>query len=203
MEEIIDIDQWLAEYIPPPVNFLASFDISTGRILAVGPAHAFNESDHTVSIDQETAEMIIEGRINLDTCSVDVVGDSFVVSETRAVYKIDDVLHRIIDVEHAEFKKPDVYLTADNNSITIELTEEFGGTRKIENAKKKKINWAGNTSMNFFITDYNDPNIVYNVFSVKISDLVGDKVVMLGINMPKKFSVYTRRLFKNYIIEYK
>lgn len=203
MEEIVDIYEWFRTYKPEPVVYLAQFDPSTGKINAVGPSHAFPENVSTIEIEAEVAEMIIEGRINIDTCSVDVTGDELVLSETRAVYKIDDVLHRIVELEHAKFDKPNIYITYENKTLTIELTEEFGGTRAVENPKKKKINWAGNTEMNFLISDYNDPNVLYNVFAITLSSLSGDKVVIENLELPEKFSIYTRRLFKNYVLEIK
>lgn len=203
MEEIVDIYEWFENYKPEPIVYLAQFDPTTGKVSAVGPSHAFPDSAATIEIEAEVAEMIIEGRINIDTCSVDVTGDELVLSETRAVYKIDDVLHRIVELEHAEFDKPNIYITYENNALTIELTEEFGGTRKVKNPKKKKINWAGNTEMSFLISDYNDPNMLYNVFAVTLSSLSGDKVVIPNLELPKKFSIYTRRLFKNYVLEIK
>jgi hypothetical protein len=56
--------------------------------------------------------------------------------------------------------------------------------------------------MNFFITDYNDPNVLFEIVSVRIKDLVGKSKIFKNIEY-KKFSVYTRRLFKNYVIVYK
>jgi len=207
MEEIIDFDMLFEPIILPPVEFFAVFNPTSGAITAVGPKSAFLNEEHKIPMDQEVAEMIIEGKINLNSCSVDITGDSYVISETRALYKIDDVLHRIVEVQHAEFDKPNVFLTYKANSLTLELTEEYGGTKKLpkkfQPVKKKKINWAGNTDMNFLITDYNDPNVLYKPFSIKISDLVGKKFVLKNLDLPIKFSVYTRRLFKNYVLEIK
>ena len=56
--------------------------------------------------------------------------------------------------------------------------------------------------MQFFITEYNDPNLLFETVSVTINDLTGNHKLITGFNYPK-FSVYTRRLFKNYVIEYK
>jgi hypothetical protein len=207
MEEISDVEMLFEPIVLPPVEFFAVFDPISGAITAVGPKSAFLTEEYKIPMDQEVAEMIIEGKINLNSCSVDITGDSYVISETRALYKIDDVLHRIVEITHAEFDKPNVFLTYKSNSLTLELTEEYGGTKKLpkkfQPVKKKKINWAGNTDMNFLITDYNDPNVLYKPFSIKISDLVGKKFVLKNLELPTKFSVYTRRLFKNYVLEIK
>jgi len=200
--EFDGLDVWLSNWKPEPLQYVAVFDPTTGKINAVGPNTAFANEEHKIAIDQDIAEMIIEGRINAETCSVDVTGDELILSETRAVYKIDDVLHRVVEIHHADFNSPNIYITYENKQLTVELSEEYGGTYAVENAKKKRVNWAGSTDMNFLITDYNDPNVLYKTFSVKISELEGDKFV-LDIELPEKFSIYTRRLFKNYVIEIK
>jgi hypothetical protein len=56
--------------------------------------------------------------------------------------------------------------------------------------------------MNFLITDYNDPNVLYEMISVKINELIGKSKTFENIDYDK-FSVYTRRLFKNCVIENK
>ena len=83
------------------------------------------------------------------------------------------------------------------------MSTEFGGTYKaMTGIKKRKIVWDGDTEMQFFITEYNDPNLLFEVVTVKINDLIGKYISIEGINYPK-FSVYTRRLFKNYMIDYR
>ena len=83
------------------------------------------------------------------------------------------------------------------------MSSEFGGTRKARaGIKKRNIVWDGDTEMQFFITEYNDPNLLFETVSVTINDLTGNHKLITGFNYPK-FSVYTRRLFKNYMIEYK
>ncbi len=203
MEEIIDLS---INWVPPEITYLASFDPETGMVTAVGPSHAFEGVENVVPIDQDTAELIIDGRITITSCSVDVTGEELSISETRSAYKIDDVLHRITDVRHADFENFNIYLTYDNNKMSIELSEEFGGTKKLPESlqpvKKKKVNWSGDTDMNFLVSAYNDPNSLYKIFTIKISELLGNKVV-LDLEVPKDFSVYTRRIFKNYVIEQK
>lgn len=194
----------MEEFVPPPVEYVAVYDPNTGSVMSVGPSHAFVNEKHKVPVDQELAESIINAEIKISSCVVNINSNSIEVAEIKNVYKIDDVLHRVISKEYSDCKNPEVYITHDltKKTLRIELSEEFGGTRKPAVAvKKRKVVWDGDTEMHFLITDYNDPNLLFETISVKINELVG-KSKTIKFNQTK-FSVYTRRLFKNYVIEYK
>jgi hypothetical protein len=205
MEEIIDFDNWLANFKLPPVKFVAVFNPDTGAVISVGPSHAFKDQKHKISIDKELAESIINAEIKINNCIVDINSNTLEVAEIKNTYKIDDVLHRIISKKDSEIKNPDIYIKYDSklNTFKIEMSSEFGGTRKARaGIKKRNIVWDGDTEMQFFITEYNDPNLLFETVSVTINHLSGNYKLIKGFNYPK-FSVYTRRLFKNYVIEYK
>ena len=208
-EQLMDFDEWLANYKPPEVKFFAVFDSDTGVVNSVGPEHAFVNEKYKLEIDQEIAEQILEGKIPLHKCFVDINAQTLEISEVRQVFKIDDVLHRIISKEYTEIEKPDLFITYNKleNSIKFQMTEEFNGTylqdEKFQPIKKRKILWDGDTDLNFLITDYNDPNVLYKMITIKLNDLIGKEKVIKDINLPGKFSVYTRRVFKNYVIENK
>jgi hypothetical protein len=183
---------------------VAVFDPQTGAVLSVGPSHAFANEKYKVPIDKETAESIISAEIKIDSCVIDINSNKLEVAEIKSVFKIDNVLHRIISIEYTDQKNSDIYLTYNSRSksLKIELSTEFGGTKvPVIPVKERRIVWDGDTEMNFFITDYNDPNVLFEKISVKIKDLVGESKIFKNINY-KKFSVYTRRLFKNYVIVY-
>jgi hypothetical protein len=205
MEKMIDFDQWYLDWKPPVIEYVAVFDPQTGEVTGVGPSCAFENEKHKIPVDQELAESIINAEIKISSCVVDINSNTIEIAEIKSVFKIDDVLHRIISTDYSDIKQPDIYLTYDSKKKTlkIELSKEFGGTRAPKiSIKPRKILWDGDTSLNFFITDYNDPNLLFQIVYVKISDLIGKSHV---IDYPdhKPFSVYTRRLFKNYVIKYK
>lgn len=195
MEELIDLESWFNEIKLPAVEYVATYDVTTGKVKSVGPKHAFAEEEHKLDIDSETAERIIDGSIQISSCVIDVYNNSLEIAEVKNIFKIDDVLHRIISSEYAEFLDPDIILTYSDGELTISLSDQF--------RSRRKVHWSGDTVMNFLITDYNDPNILYNMVTLTVSDLVDDSVKFTNLDMPTKFSVYTRRLFKNYVIEYK
>jgi hypothetical protein len=205
MEKILDFDQWYLNWKPPVIEYVAVFDSQTGAVLSVGPSHAFIDEKYKVPIDKETAESIISAEIKIDSCVIDINSNKLEVAEIRSVFKLDNVLHRIISMEYTDQENSDVYLTynSKNKSLKIELSTEFGGTKvPVVPVKERRIVWDGDTEMNFFITDYNDPNVLFEIVSVRIKDLVGKSKIFKNIEY-KKFSVYTRRLFKNYVIVYR
>jgi len=208
MEKLMDFDEWAKNYKPVPPEYVAVFDPETGFVSSVGPAHAFENEKYTVPVDQEIAESIIEGKIKINSCVVDPRSSVFEIVEVKNIFKIDDVLHRIISKEWSDINKPDLYLTYDSTAktLTIELSEEFGGTKKLpeefQPVKVRKTVWAGDTEMNFLITDYNDPNLLYEMIPVKLNEVIGNSKIVENIDYDK-FSVYTRRLFKHCVIEYK
>jgi hypothetical protein len=205
MEKILDFDQWYLNWTPPVVEYVAVFDSQTGAVLSVGPSHAFVDEKYKVPIDKETAESIISAEIKIDSCVIDINSNKLEVAEIRSVFKLDNVLHRIISIEYTNQKNSDIYLTynSKNKSLKIELSTEFGGTKvPVVPVKQRRIVWDGDTEMNFFITDYNDPNVLFEIVSVRIKDLVGKSKIFKNTEY-KKFSVYTRRLFKNYVIVYR
>jgi hypothetical protein len=205
MEKILDFDQWYLNWTPPVIEYVAVFDSQTGAVISVGPSHAFVNEKYKVPIDKETAESIISAEIKIDSCVIDINSNKLEVAEIRSVFKLDNVLHRVISIEYTDQKNSDIYLTynSKNKSLKIELSTEFGGTKvPVVPVKERRIVWDGDTEMNFFITDYNDPNVLYEIVSVRIKDLVGKSKIFKNIDY-KKFSVYTRRLFKNYVIVYR
>jgi hypothetical protein len=205
MEKILDFDQWYLNWTPPVIEYVAVFDSQTGAVLSVGPSHAFVDEKYKVPIDKETAESIISAEIKIDSCVIDINSNKLEVAEIRSVFKLDNVLHRIISMEYTDQENSDVYLTynSKNKSLKIELSTEFGGTKvPVVPVKERRVVWDGDTEMNFFITDYNDPNVLFEIVSVRIKDLVGKSKIFKNIEY-KKFSVYTRRLFKNYVIVYR
>lgn len=199
----------MEEIIIEPVTYSATFDVDSGQVTAVGPSIAFKGVPNSISVENDIAEMIIEGKINISNCAVDVRNMTFELIEKKVVTKIDDVLHRVINKDWTEIDNPDIYITFDRNNqtLTFELTEEFGGTfvlpEKYQPVTKRKIIWDGETVLNFYITEYNDPNILYKKHNLLLKDLVDSKITYTNIAMPEKFSIYTRRVLKNYILEIK
>lgn len=208
MEEMI-IDNLFDEIIISEQKFAATFDIKTGELLSVGPATAFEDVNNKIEIDQETAELIIEGKITMQSCFVNIDSDKLEFVESKTVVKIDDVLHRIPERKWADYDKIDLYIVyySKNKTLKFQLSEEFQGTKKLpkkfQPIKIRRVKWDGNTIMDFLITDYNDPNVVHSSISLSINDLISQNKIIKNIDLSNNNSIYTRRIFKNCVVEFK
>lgn len=206
MEEITDFDKLLQEYLNKEIIYYAQFNVESGRVNKLGPKDSFNHEDkNLIEVDKETAQLVLSGEVPLGSCFVDTIKQTFEIIETKHINKIDDVLHRIIDVNWTDIDHPDVYITCKNNKIIVELSEDLGGTFKHLNPDEitnlRKIFWSNDTMMSFLLTDYNDPHVVHKELKCKLYDLLEGPVEFDNIEYNNKYSLYTRRLFKNYILE--
>ena len=203
MEEMMDFDEWFANYKPEPIKYVAVFDQETGKVTSVGPSHAFENIKNKISIDSDVAESIIKSEIKIHNCVVDIHSSTLEIAEIKTIVKIDDLLHRVISKKYSRSTNNEVYLTHNtaDKTLTIELIDFLGGTRQSEiSTQKRKIIWDGDTDLVFLVTAYNDPNLLLDTISVKINELTGESKVIKGFEYDN-FSIYTRRLFKNYVIE--
>lgn len=206
--EVPDFDEWIKNHKPPEIKYQAAFDVETGSVKLVGPDFSIdrNKYKNTIDLDELTAKAILNGEINISNCFVDANSGDLEITEVKSLFNIDDVLHRVISKEWTQEESHDIYLTFDkkHNEIKVELSEALGGTKKEnENFVKRKLFWDGETKLNFFVTNYNDPHITYQVLETKVADLQKNPKVFANVKCPEKFSIYTRRLFKKYVIEEK
>ncbi len=192
MEELTDLFDQIEI---PQIEYGAVFDPNSGQVLSVGPITAFATSKYKISIERELAIQILENKIKLTSCFVDVHSNKLEIAEIKSLYKIDDILHRIIDKKWTKAEQFDVEVlyNSDQKMLKFKLSESF------RNAGRPIV-WNGETAMDFLITDYNDPNVVYEFVSFRIADIIsGD--INVNLTIDSDFSVYTRRLFKNYVFE--
>ena len=206
IEDLPDFDEWIANYKPPEIKYVAAFDADTGVVLCVGPDYAVDTKTYKniIEIDELNALAILNGEVQMSKCFIDASQGKLEIVEVKNLFKIDDVLHRIIDIKWAEIDKPDVVVTYSNKKFKVEISEMYGGTYKLDTDEpfaQRKIFWDGETVLNFDITAYNDPHYVYHSTHVKLSDLV-EKPFEFECVVGEDFSVFTRRLFKNYVIRY-
>jgi hypothetical protein len=201
----VDFDEWIKNYKPVETKFWAVYNPKDGSIVGVYPEGTVAESTYKILIDTSIARLIQENHIRLSSCYVDPVQQEFVILYDKNIVKIDDVLHRIPTKQWSTPSEHDVYIEyyKKDAKLVIALTEKFYGTRPASYDFKTKLDQAQVSKISLIITEYNDPNILDRILNVNIEELVGKEKVFTEIKLPEKFSVYTRRLFKNYILEIK
>lgn len=193
MEESVDLE----------IAYEAAYDPHTGKVLAVGPRGALVDYDYVISVDSIVAEEVLEGSTPLHHCFVDFETEQldFVVAKP-VENKIDDVLHRIVEWKWVDTQEPSVIVTYNKQSetLTFGLSTAYGGQYAVSSPKRKSLRWHGDSVMNFFATKYNDPHVCYAAWSFDIDALRVQNIVYKQILLPDRFSVFTRRLFDNYVL---
>jgi hypothetical protein len=125
---------------------------------------------------------------------VDVISGRVIkvnLASITGLTKIDDVLHRVVDKKWSKVAKPDV---------SIEYSREDALLTFKINPLLKTIEWQGDQDMVFLITEYNDPNVLQEMISFNVNELV-KYPQRFTLVLPEKFSIYTRRIFDKYTYE--
>lgn len=186
------------------ISYSVLFDRDTGRIIGVGPTSSFKNRTNILEIDSELAIGMLNSSVKMASYYVDFENDKLELTKNTSLTKIDNVLHRIIQKEFSDVDDIDLCVTCDitNEKIIFELSTQLGGSKDTGQEKiAKKLRWEGHTLMDFYLTDYNDPNIIFKVFTLSIYDLLDKSLEYNDVVFPKNFSIFTRRLFKNYVLE--
>jgi len=204
----VDLLEEVAATQAEKIQYKARFDSDSFKIIKVGPAVSFTDDINIIDLDEDLAEKILNGEIKIHNCYLDIDSGSVDVVETQSLTKIDDILHRIPFKKWCEYKDADVFASYNSKAgtVVIQLGRQWGGNfvdlDSTGTPKPRKIHWSGDTEMDFIVTEYNDPNVIYDKFSFNITDLAnGD--LEFQINSPhNNISLYTRRLFKKYVMDF-
>jgi len=193
-QELMDFDEWIKQPVNQTIDYYATFK-EDGSLTGVYRSHAATGIQNKIQIDEEVANAIIGGAENLFSYKVDVPTRKLLKINkfsTHNLIKIDDVLHRIIDKKWSNIEDPDVIVSYNETDsvITFSMSERY----------TTNVIWDGATEMIFLITNYNDPNALIEMISVRAGDITAN-IKSFNLDLPKKFSVYTRRIFDKYIFE--
>jgi hypothetical protein len=197
MEEKLDLapfDEWIKTLEVPEDTYFFEFD-ADGNVIALHPGPAVDHIKNKIQIDLDIALAIYEQGETLRHYKVDITSSRVIkvnLANITGLTKIDNVLHRVIDKKWSKISKPDVSI--EYNKADALLTFKI-------NPLLKTIEWQGDQDMVFLITEYNDPNVLQEMISFNVNELV-KYPQRININLPNKFSIYTRRLFDNYTFEY-
>lgn len=195
MEEVTDFDTFIANYVPQKPEYEAIYN-DQGLVISISPKGVSDGISNRIAIDAEIVEQIHSGKLHLHNCFVDMESGDLEITRQEYLKKIDDIFHRIPEKKFVE------------KSISHDILLEYRKkTSKIKFSmskalKKKKIRWSGDTILNFYITKYNDPHRIIKKFEMTIDDLYKSDI-SFHLDIEDRFSVFTRRILKNYVIEYK
>jgi hypothetical protein len=196
MEEKLDhapFDEWIKTVEVPEETYFFEFDLD-GNVIALHPGPDVDHIKNKIQIDLDVALGIYDRGETLRHYKVDVISGRVIkvnLTSITGLSKIDDVLHRVIDKKWSKISKPDV-------SIEYNRTDSLL-TFKI-NPLLKTIEWQGDQDMVFLITEYNDPNVLQEMISFNVNELV-KYPQRFTLTLSEKFSIYTRRIFDKYTYE--
>jgi hypothetical protein len=196
MEEKLDLapfDEWIKTLEVPEETYFFEFD-ANGNVIALHPGPSVDYIKNKIQVDLDIALGIYDRGETLQHYTVDVVSGRVIkvnLASITGLSKIDDVLHRVIDKKWSKISKPDVSIEYDRVSALL--------TFKI-NPLLKTIEWQGDQDMVFLITEYNDPNVLQEMISFNVNELV-KYPQRFTLILPEKFSIYTRRIFDKYTYE--
>ena len=196
MEEKLDLapfDEWIKTLEVPEETYFFEFD-ADGNVVALHPGPAVDHIKNKIQVDLDVALGIYERGETLRHYKVDVISGRVIkvnLASITGLTKIDDVLHRVIDKKWSKVAKPDVSIEYSRKDALL--------TFKI-NPFLKNIEWQGDQDMVFLITEYNDPNVLQEMISFNVNELV-KYPQRFTLALPEKFSIYTRRIFDKYTYE--
>ena len=193
-QELMDFDEWIKLPVNQTIEYYATFK-DDGALIGVYPSHAVLDLANKIKIDDEIATAIATGVENLFSYKVDVPTKKLVKLNkfsTHSLIKIDDILHRVIDKKWSTIQDPDIVIShnAKNNTLTFSMSNKYSNN----------IIWDGATEMIFLITEYNDPNVLIHMLSIRAGDIT-ENTKSVALDLPTRFSVYTRRIFDKYLFE--
>jgi hypothetical protein len=193
-QELMDFDEWIKLPVNQTIEYYATFK-DDGVLIGVYPSHAVLDITNKIKIDDEIATAIASGVENLFSYRVDIPTKKLVKLNkfsTHSLIKIDDILHRVIDKKWSNIQDPDITIlhNVKNSTLTFSMSDKYS----------TNIIWDGATEMIFLITDYNDPNVLIHMLSIRAGDIT-ENTKSFVLDLPTRFSVYTRRIFDKYIFE--
>jgi len=195
-QELMDFDEWIRLPVNQTIEYYVTFK-DDGSLIGVYPSHAVNDVRNKIKIDEDIATAIASGVENLFSYKVDVPTQKLLKINKFSMHnliKIDDVLHRIIDKKWSNIDSPDITVQYDTSTSML----NFSMDQKYSN----NIIWDGDTVMIFLITEYNDPNSLLEMINIRAGDIT-ENTKSFNVELPKKFSIYTRRIFDKYVFEVK
>ena len=164
-QELMDFDEWIKRPVNQTIEYYVTFK-DDGALIGVYPSHAVLDITNKIKIDDEIATAIATGVENLFSYRVDIPTKKLVKLNkfsTHSLVKIDDILHRVIDKKWSNIQDSDITIlhNTKNNTLTFSMSKKYSNN----------IIWDGATEMIFLVTDYNDPNVLIHMLSIRAGDI--------------------------------
>jgi hypothetical protein len=196
MEEKLDLapfDEWIKTVEVSEETYFFEFDLD-GNVIALHPGTVVEHIKNKVQVEVDVAIGIYERGDTLRHYRVDVTSGRVIkvnLASITGLHKIDDVLHRVIDKQWTNITKPDIAIeySRTDSQLTFRI-----------NPLLKTVEWQGDQDMVFLLTAYNDPNILQEMITFNVNELV-KYPQRYTLDLPTKFSIYTRRIFDKYTYE--
>jgi len=206
MEEMIDFDEWFESIQNKKVKYYLVYNAESGKVVSVCPEGPCPPNELKIEISSDMAESIFNGSINPDSLEVDHISQTVKIIEVETSVKVDYVMHRVPEKNNSTVNDVDIYIRYERNKkqLTFELTEKFGGTYRAEtnDTIRKEPFWNDDLTVDYMIGDLNDPNIFNETITVRISDMIGNKLIYDNIDLPEQFSIYySKRILRNHVFE--
>jgi hypothetical protein len=192
-QKLIPFDDWIKTIVLIPEEYYFIYD-SNGNIQELRSSEGLSDIPNKIKIDNEIAYRIYDSKESLNLYKVNTITRElikFTKLESQGLTKIDDILHRIIDKKWTLVLNPDILINYDRSEKLL--------TFKI-NPILKSIEWVGEQNMIFLVTDYNDPNVLREMISFTVAEIISYPQ-RFTLELPEKFSIYTRRIFDKYTYE--
>lgn len=190
----MDFDEWIKLPVNQTIEYYATFK-DDGALIGVYPSHAVLDLTNKIKIDDEIGTAIATGVENLFSYKIDIPTKKLIKLNkfsTHSLIKIDDIIHRVIDKKWSNIQDPDIIIShnTEHSTLTFSMNDKYSND----------IIWDGATEMIFLVTAYNDPNVLIHMLSIRAGDIT-ENTKSFALDLPTRFSVYTRRIFDKYIFE--
>jgi hypothetical protein len=193
-QELMDFDEWIKLPVNQTIEYYATFK-DDGALIGVYPSHAVLDLTNKIKIDDDIGTAIATGVENLFSYKIDIPTKKLIKLNkfsTHSLIKIDDIIHRVVDKKWSNIQDPDIIIShnIEHSTLTFSMNDKYSND----------IIWDGATEMIFLVTAYNDPNVLIHMLSIRAGDIT-EKTKSFTLDLPTRFSVYTRRIFDKYIFE--
>lgn len=175
------------------------YDPDNGKILSVTNEKDTNLLGRYVEIDIFTAKELIEGTKNVDDYVV--VPDMHDLEKGKLINtkseQIDyDISKNIYEIPKVKSKgQANFTIIQTSNEWMIEISDYLKSVISSSDFYLQKV-------YNFYITDQNDPNVLIDKFTIKLSELAFGSCKVNGLKSTvaeqKNISIYAYRMFDTY-----